>query len=162
VVAVAAAQVQLPARLLPAVEAGLGDEFQPVGLRHVAELAADQPDLVIRTLAETVRGRLLEAHGGSPVQSWMLPRTRWRGLYRRRQGGQGGAARLGRVAEPAEEQETGSFPRADHEQARRVDAELRPRRGYAAQGHGHRRGRGRLGPLLLNVHERLVNDGGQP
>ncbi len=53
-VGVALAQVQLPARFFPAVEAGVRDELDPARLRHVAELAADQADLVVRPLAEAV------------------------------------------------------------------------------------------------------------
>ena len=61
-IGVALAQVQLPAGFLPAVEAGLLDEAQPLVHVHVAELAADQADLVVRALAVAVRRRLLEAH----------------------------------------------------------------------------------------------------
>ena len=65
-VGVALAQVELPARLLPAVEAGVCDELDPLALGHVAELAADQADLVVGGLAVAVRGGLLEAHGRGP------------------------------------------------------------------------------------------------
>src|SRR5262249_6147088 len=59
----ATAQVQLPARLLPAVELGVLDELNPLVHRHVAELPATQPDLVVRPLAEAMLRRLLVAHG---------------------------------------------------------------------------------------------------
>src|SRR5262249_849767 len=61
-VAVALAEVQLPARLLPAVEAGVGEELDPLLHVHVAELAADQADLVVRPLTETMTLGLLESH----------------------------------------------------------------------------------------------------
>src|SRR5262249_2435164 len=61
-VVVAAAQVELPAGLLPAVEAGLGDEREPVLLGDAAELAAHQADLMIRRLAEAMLAGLFEAH----------------------------------------------------------------------------------------------------
>ena len=43
------------------------DELDPLVHRHVAELAADQADLVVRALAEPMRGGLLEAHDCRPV-----------------------------------------------------------------------------------------------
>src|SRR5262249_37426528 len=82
VVGGAARQVQLPARLLPAVETGVADEPQPLLHRHVAELPADEADLVVRALAEAVLGGLLESHGcvvlcawfeGQPVTTLTIP-----------------------------------------------------------------------------------------
>ena len=76
-VGAAAVQVELPARLFPAVEAGVLEELQPLVHRHVAELAADQADLVVRSLAEAMLGGLLVAHAifpfgrGSTVRSAM-------------------------------------------------------------------------------------------
>src|SRR5262249_29106705 len=67
-VGVAAVQVELPARLLPAVEAGVGDELDPPLHRHVAELPAHQPDLVVGILAVAVRLGLLEAHRPVPFR----------------------------------------------------------------------------------------------
>src|SRR5262249_29873546 len=79
---VALAQVELPRRLFPPVEARLLNERQPVVHRHVAELPPHQPDLVIRPLAEAVLGRLLESHGDHPFRAapWLV-RRRGR-LYR--------------------------------------------------------------------------------
>ncbi len=62
----AAAEVELPAGLFPAVEAGFLHEFQPLVLRHAAELTADQADLVVGAFAEAVLGRLMKAHVPSP------------------------------------------------------------------------------------------------
>ncbi len=66
-VGVAAGQVELPARFFPAVEAGVLDELDPLLHRHVAELAADQADLVVRAFAVAVRVGLLEAHNDLSV-----------------------------------------------------------------------------------------------
>src|SRR5262249_49989629 len=55
-------EVRLPAGLFPAIEAGLLDELHPLVEVDVAELPADQADLMIRSLAEAVRRRWLEAH----------------------------------------------------------------------------------------------------
>ena len=52
-------------RLFPAVEAGVGDELDPLGLGHVAELAADQADLVVAAFADSMLRGLLEAHDGT-------------------------------------------------------------------------------------------------
>ena len=46
-----AVQVQLPTGFFPAVEAGLGNPVEPLILGHVAELAANQADLMIRMLS---------------------------------------------------------------------------------------------------------------
>ncbi len=74
---VAAAEIQLPARLLPAVEASLRDELQPVCFRHIAELATHQTDLMIRQLAEAVLRCLLESHDDGPFTGCLeLPRRR--------------------------------------------------------------------------------------
>lgn len=43
---VALGEVELPGRLLPAVEPGAGDEVEPLRFGNVAELAADQTDQV--------------------------------------------------------------------------------------------------------------------
>src|SRR5206468_5929937 len=68
----AASQVQLPARFFPSVETHVLDELQPFVHRHVAKLPAHQADLMVRALAETMLGSLLETHG-----SWSFPsRTR--------------------------------------------------------------------------------------
>ena len=69
-VGVAAVEIEFPARLFPAVEAGLCDELEPFVHRHVAELAANQADLMIRSLAVAMRRRLLEAHDGSSFPLW--------------------------------------------------------------------------------------------
>ena len=61
-VGVAPAQIKFPRGLLPAVEPGLFHEVQPAVHRHIAELPANQTNLVVRTLAEPVRRCLLEAH----------------------------------------------------------------------------------------------------
>ena len=60
-------QVELPARFFPAVEAGVLEELDPFVHRHVAELAANQADLVIRSLAVAMRGGLLEAHASDSL-----------------------------------------------------------------------------------------------
>src|SRR5262249_21023367 len=77
-VGVAAAQVQLPARLLPAVEADVGDEAYPFRLGDCTELAAAEADLVVRSLAEAMFRGLLEAH-----ESAALSRRVWRDGSRR-------------------------------------------------------------------------------
>src|SRR5262249_39671551 len=71
-VAAALAQVEFPARLFPAVEAGLLHELQPLAELDVAELAAHQADLVVRPFAEAMLRRLFVAHDVSlfPVKSW--------------------------------------------------------------------------------------------
>ena len=53
-VGVALAQVEFPAGFFPAVEAGVLHELHPFVHRHVAELAANQADLMIRALAEAM------------------------------------------------------------------------------------------------------------
>src|SRR5438132_7343345 len=66
----AAIHIQLPTGFLPAVEAGVLQKLQPLIHRHVAELTANQPDLVVRSFAEPMRRCLLEAHSDptSPLQ----------------------------------------------------------------------------------------------
>src|SRR5262249_50607917 len=66
-VTVTLAQLEFPARLLPAVEAGILQELQPLVHGNVAELAANEADLVVRSPAIAVRGGLLVAHG------WLVP-----------------------------------------------------------------------------------------
>ena len=66
-VGVAAAEVEFPAGFFPAVEAGFLHEFQPLVLRHVAELAADQADLMVGAFAEAVLGRLMKTHVAVPL-----------------------------------------------------------------------------------------------
>src|SRR5207302_5632834 len=61
-VVIAATQVQLPARLFPAVETRVGHELQPFALVHIAELPSHQADLMKRSLAVAVFGGLLEPH----------------------------------------------------------------------------------------------------
>ncbi len=58
----AAGQIEFPSGFFPAVEAGLGDPIEPGVLRHVAELSADEPDLMVRVLAAPMRFRLLVTH----------------------------------------------------------------------------------------------------
>src|SRR5438128_1523669 len=58
----ATVHVEFPARFLPAVETGLLDKFQPLIHRYVAELPANQADLMVRSLAEPMRRGLLETH----------------------------------------------------------------------------------------------------
>src|SRR5437588_11511857 len=58
----ASVHVEFPARFLPAVESGLLDKFQPLIHRHIAELPANQADLVVRSVAEPLRRGLVETH----------------------------------------------------------------------------------------------------
>src|SRR5262249_22980476 len=61
-VAGAAVQIEFPAGFFPAVEAGVLDEPEPLAHLHIAELAADQANLVVGSLAETVGASLLVTH----------------------------------------------------------------------------------------------------
>src|SRR6516162_7069890 len=67
----AATEVEFPTGFFPAVEARVLDELDPFIHRHVAELAAHEADLMIRSLAEAMAGGLLEAHGAVPFAGWL-------------------------------------------------------------------------------------------
>src|SRR5262249_48515119 len=58
----AAPQIQFPARLLPAIEAAFLQKLQPFVHRHVAELSADQANLMVGPLAVPVLSSLLVTH----------------------------------------------------------------------------------------------------
>src|SRR5262245_37827294 len=66
-VGIALAQVEFPGCLFPAVEAGVLEELDPLAEIHVAELSANEADLVVGRLAEPVFGGLLEAHWRGPL-----------------------------------------------------------------------------------------------
>ncbi len=61
-VGIALAQVEFPAGFFPAIEAGRLQKLDPLRKGHIAELPADQANLVERALAVPVCRRLLETH----------------------------------------------------------------------------------------------------
>ncbi len=60
----AASEVELPARFFPAIEPGGGNPIEPFIFRHVAKLAANESDLMIRVLSRPMLFRLVVAHRG--------------------------------------------------------------------------------------------------
>ena len=62
-VGVALGEVELPGGLFPAVEAARRQEVEPIVFGNVAELPANEPDLVMGVLACAMLCGLMEAHG---------------------------------------------------------------------------------------------------
>src|SRR5262245_5132683 len=109
-VRVALAQVELPAGLLPAVEAGVLDELQPLAFGDIPELSADEADLVVRAFAEAVLSGLLEAHGRVLVSA--ADRVGLVESVHRRFAGASAQGRAPRMAATAAARRAGSASRA--------------------------------------------------